>query len=77
MALGTFLLGVTLSMSPYGHHIAATVEPVKSTLLALFFLSVGLSVDLRIVTLTWAPLLIKCRCDPANETRWSWGWRWS
>jgi Kef-type K+ transport system membrane component KefB len=52
MALGTFLLGATLSMSPSGHHIAATVEPVKSTLLALFFLSVGLSVDLRIVSLT-------------------------
>jgi len=53
MALGTFLLGATLSMSPFGHRIAATVEPVKSTLLALFFLSVGLSVDLRIVSLTW------------------------
>jgi glutathione-regulated potassium-efflux system ancillary protein KefC len=58
MALGTFLLGMTLSMSPLGHRIAATVEPVKSTLLALFFLSVGLSVDLRIVSLTWAPLLL-------------------
>jgi Kef-type K+ transport system membrane component KefB len=58
MALGTFLLGATLSTSPFGHRIAATVEPVKSTLLALFFLSVGLSVDLRIVSLTWAPLLL-------------------
>ena len=38
--------------------IVATIEPVKSTLLALFFLSVGLSVDLRIVSLTWAPLLL-------------------
>jgi glutathione-regulated potassium-efflux system protein KefB len=57
-ALGTFLLGVTLSMSPLGHRVAATVEPVKSTLLALFFLSVGLSVDLRIVGPTWAPLLL-------------------
>ena len=46
-----------MSTSPFGRHIAATVEPVKSTLLALFFLSVGLSVDLRIVSLTWAPLL--------------------
>jgi glutathione-regulated potassium-efflux system protein KefB len=58
MALGTFLLGVTLSMSPLGHRIAAAIEPIKSTLLALFFLSVGLSVDLRIVSLTWAPLLL-------------------
>jgi glutathione-regulated potassium-efflux system ancillary protein KefC len=58
MALGTFLLGATLSMSPFAHRIAVTIEPVKSTLLALFFLSVGLSVDLRIVSLTWAPLLL-------------------
>jgi glutathione-regulated potassium-efflux system ancillary protein KefC len=58
MALGTFLLGMTLSTSPLGHRIAATVEPVKSTFLALFFLSVGLSVDLRVVSLTWAPLLL-------------------
>jgi glutathione-regulated potassium-efflux system ancillary protein KefC len=57
MALGTFLLGATLSMSPLGHRIAATVEPVKSTLLALFFLSVGLSVDLAVVGRAWAPLL--------------------
>lgn len=58
MALGTFLLGVTLSVSPLGHRVAMTVEPVKSTLLALFFLSVGLSVDLRVASLHWAPLAI-------------------
>jgi glutathione-regulated potassium-efflux system ancillary protein KefC len=58
MALGTFLLGVTLSVSPLGHRIVAAVEPVKSALLALFFLSVGLGVDLRIVSLNWAPLLM-------------------
>jgi Kef-type K+ transport system membrane component KefB len=45
-------------MSPFGRHIAATVQPIKSTLLALFFLSVGLPVDLRIVSLTLAPLLL-------------------
>lgn len=58
MALGTFLLGVVLSMSPFGHRIAAIVQPVQSTLIALFFLSVGLSVDLQIVSQTWAPLLV-------------------
>jgi len=57
MALGTFLLGATLSISPFGHRIAAIIEPVQSTLLALFFLSIGLSVDLQIVGQTWAPLL--------------------
>jgi CPA2 family monovalent cation:H+ antiporter-2 len=58
MALGTFLLGATLSMSEFGHRIAMTVEPVKTTLLALFFLSTGLSVDLQVVVQSWAPLLL-------------------
>jgi glutathione-regulated potassium-efflux system protein KefB len=58
MALGTFLLGAMLSMSPFGHRIAAIVEPVQSTLLALFFLSIGLSVDLQVVSQTWARLLV-------------------
>jgi glutathione-regulated potassium-efflux system protein KefB len=57
MALGTFLLGATLATSPFGHRIAETVEPAKSALLALFFLSIGLSVDLDIVAGHWAPLL--------------------
>jgi len=58
MALGTFLFGAALSMSPFGHRIAAIIEPVQSTLLALFFLSIGLSVDLQVVSQTWAPLLL-------------------
>ena len=57
MALGTFLLGAMLSLSSFGHRIAAIVPPVQDTLLALFFLSVGLSVDLQVVSQTWAPLL--------------------
>ena len=57
MALGTFLLGAVLSISPLGHRIAGTIEPVKSTLLALFFFSVGLSIDLDIVAQSWAALL--------------------
>ena len=58
MALGTFLLGVILSTSPLGHRIAATVEPVKSVLLAVFFLSVGLGVDLAVLGRAWAPLFM-------------------
>jgi glutathione-regulated potassium-efflux system ancillary protein KefC len=58
MALGTFLLGAVLSISPLGHRIAETIEPVKSTLLALFFFSVGLSIDLDIATKSWSTLLL-------------------
>jgi Kef-type K+ transport system membrane component KefB len=58
MALGTFLLGATLSTSKFGHQIAATVEPVKSVLLALFFLSVGMSLELDVIGRLWASLLL-------------------
>jgi Kef-type K+ transport system membrane component KefB len=58
MALGAFLLGTALSISPFGDRIAASVEPIKNILLALFFLSVGLSIDLRTVAADWAPLLL-------------------
>jgi glutathione-regulated potassium-efflux system ancillary protein KefC len=57
MALGTFLLGATLSTSKFGHQIAETVEPVKSVLLALFFLSVGMSLDLDVISPVWPSLL--------------------
>jgi len=57
MALGAFLLGATLSTSPYGHEIQRVIEPCKGVLLALFFLSVGLSIDLRIVSVAWVSLL--------------------
>jgi glutathione-regulated potassium-efflux system ancillary protein KefC len=58
MALGTFLLGTTLSISPFRDRIAASVEPIKNIIFALFFLSVGLSIDLEIVASAWAPLLL-------------------
>jgi Kef-type K+ transport system membrane component KefB len=57
MALGTFLLGATLSTSEFGHRIEVTVEPVKNLLLALFFLSVGMSLDLEVIGRVWPALL--------------------
>jgi Kef-type K+ transport system membrane component KefB len=58
MALGTFLLGGTLSSSPFGHRIATSVEPAKSALLALFFFSIGFTVDLEVIETSWVILLV-------------------
>jgi glutathione-regulated potassium-efflux system ancillary protein KefC len=58
MALGAFLLGATLSTSLYRSEIESVIEPCKGVLLALFFLSVGLSIDLRVVGEVWASLLV-------------------
>jgi len=57
MAMGTFLAGVMLSGSSYRHQVEADVEPFKGLLMGLFFLAVGMSLDIRVVVERW-PLLI-------------------
>lgn len=56
MALGAFLAGVLLAESEYRHEIEAAVEPFKGLLLALFFISVGMSMNFGV--LLKHPLLI-------------------
>ena len=47
--LGAFIAGVMLAESPYRHELEADVEPFRSILLGLFFLSVGMLLDLSLV----------------------------
>jgi glutathione-regulated potassium-efflux system ancillary protein KefC/glutathione-regulated potassium-efflux system protein KefB len=49
MALGSFLAGVLLADSEYRHELEADIEAFKGLLLGLFFIAVGMSVDLRLV----------------------------
>lgn len=48
-ALGAFIAGVMLADSPYRHEIEADVEPFRLILLGLFFLAVGMVLDLDVV----------------------------
>ncbi|MBX7230045.1 MAG: monovalent cation:proton antiporter-2 (CPA2) family protein [Burkholderiaceae bacterium] len=48
MALGTFLAGVLLADSEYRHELELDIEPFKGLLLGLFFIAVGMSVDLNL-----------------------------
>ncbi|MFY0665813.1 MAG: cation:proton antiporter [Natronospirillum sp.] len=45
MALGAFLAGVMLAGSSYRHQLQADVEPFRGLLLALFFMSIGMLID--------------------------------
>lgn len=47
MALGAFIMGVSLSGCRYRHQIQASIEPFKGILLGLFFVAVGMSIDFR------------------------------
>jgi voltage-gated potassium channel Kch len=49
VALGAFIAGVVLAESPYRHELESDVEPFRSILLGLFFLSVGMMLDLSAV----------------------------
>ncbi|AHE53873.1 cation:proton antiporter [Sphingomonas sanxanigenens] len=48
-ALGAFVAGVMLADSPYRHELEADVEPFRSLLLGLFFVAVGMLLDLRAI----------------------------
>lgn len=53
MAMGAFLAGVLLSESTFRHQLEADVEPFRAILLGLFFLSVGMWLDLAVVAADW------------------------
>jgi len=53
MALGAFLAGVLLAESNYRHELEADIEPFRGLLLSLFFMGVGMAIDMKIV---WANL---------------------
>ena len=53
MAMGAFLAGVLLSESTFRHQLEADIEPFRGVLLGLFFLAVGMSLDLAVVAAGW------------------------
>ncbi|HVJ36267.1 MAG TPA: monovalent cation:proton antiporter-2 (CPA2) family protein [Stenotrophomonas sp.] len=53
MAMGAFLAGVLLSESTFRHQIEADIEPFRGILLGLFFLGVGMALDLSVVVEDW------------------------
>ncbi len=54
MAMGAFLAGVLLSESAFKHQLEADVEPFRGILLGLFFLAVGMALDLAVIAANWA-----------------------
>lgn len=49
LALGAFIAGVMLADTPYRHELEADIEPFRSILLGLFFLAVGMMLDLQAI----------------------------
>jgi glutathione-regulated potassium-efflux system protein KefB len=57
MAMGAFAAGVMLSESTFRHQLEADIEPFRGILLGLFFMGVGMSLDIPLV-LADAPLIL-------------------
>ena len=58
MAMGAFLAGVLLSESSFRHQLEADIEPFRGILLGLFFLGVGMAVDLSVIAANWQHVLL-------------------
>jgi glutathione-regulated potassium-efflux system protein KefB len=58
MAMGAFVAGVLLSESSFRHQLEADIEPFRGLLLGLFFLTVGMSLDLGLVAQHWGAILV-------------------
>ncbi|KQT70051.1 MULTISPECIES: monovalent cation:proton antiporter-2 (CPA2) family protein [unclassified Aureimonas] len=58
MAMGAFIAGVLLAESTYRHELEADIEPFRGILLGLFFIGVGLSLDLSILIRDWLAILV-------------------
>lgn len=75
MAMGAFLAGVLLSESTFRHQIEADIEPFRGILLGLFFLGVGMSLDLRVVAADWRLIASGVLALMVGRARVSMAWR--
>lgn len=57
MAMGAFIAGVLLAESSYRHELEADIEPFRGIFLGLFFVAVGLSLNLSVILEYWAVIL--------------------
>jgi glutathione-regulated potassium-efflux system protein KefB len=58
MALGAFMIGVLLSTTVFAQQIKAAATPAKQVLLGLFFIAIGMAIDLKEVAAIGGSLLI-------------------
>ncbi|GHB22042.1 potassium efflux system protein [Pseudovibrio japonicus] len=58
MALGAFLSGVMLAESSYRHTLEADIEPFRSMLMGLFFMTVGMELELDLIVANWQRVVV-------------------
>ena len=58
MAMGAFLAGVLLADSSFRHELEADILPFRGLLLGLFFMAIGLSLDLTVLVQNWLVIIV-------------------
>jgi CPA2 family monovalent cation:H+ antiporter-2 len=58
MALGAFLAGLLLAETEFRHQVEADIQPFRGFLLGLFFMTVGMSLDLPLLAAHWRQVLL-------------------
>ena len=58
MALGAFVIGMMLGEGPFKHQIDTEIRPFKDVLLGLFFVTVGMAIDIAMITEYWKRILV-------------------
>ena len=58
MALGAFVAGMLISETPYKHQVEEDIKPFRDVLLGLFFITIGMLLDLRLVLQHWYVVLL-------------------
>jgi CPA2 family monovalent cation:H+ antiporter-2 len=58
MAMGAFIAGVLLADSSYRHELEANIEPFRGLLLGLFFIAVGMSINVTSLYYNWWRILL-------------------
>ena len=58
LALGAFLAGMLISETPYRHQVEEDVKPFRDVLLGLFFITIGMLLDFKVIGEQWVLVLI-------------------
>jgi len=58
MALGAFVAGMLISETQYKHQVEEDIKPFRDVLLGLFFITIGMLLDLHVVLQNWYVVLL-------------------
>ncbi|QWD31643.1 potassium transporter [Polynucleobacter paneuropaeus] len=58
LALGAFLAGMLISETPFRHQVEEDIKPFRDVLLGLFFITIGMLLDFKVIQAQWALVLL-------------------